>query len=214
MTTNSQIMGRFLRGETLNEAEIQQIERAFSDFDVQKNFQTGIEKGTAKLPDLQARSLDLDIPITRGICYSFITNGEAVPPGAWRDLQFGGSRARIKESDACVIQMPGYTSRFIRNPAIKADRAIMMLAEVTFPVADVNPSGFNAALDYYEDGVYDASYTATDNYDPQDLDWTTLLVAAHDVIEDTQSVRLSVGHFGGTGIDLTLISANLSFFLA
>lgn len=215
MALFDELLVKVAQGEKLSPGELESLRQAAQAVEETKNaVKTWMQPGTlnANFRLLRAHQASFDIPVTRGITYSFITNGTGLADGTWRDLAFSGSRGYIQPSDGCVYQRDGTTDKFVRNPAVKSDRSFMMIAEVTFPVADVTVGGFEVALDYYVNDVYDSSYVAYQNYHPDFVDNTTVVCVAHESIQDNEHIRLSVLQWN-TGVSLDLISANLTFLM-
>jgi hypothetical protein len=148
-------------------SRLEEIKRLFNELsDRDEIYRTRIDAEKATVAGkLKATSIDSDIPITRSITYSFITNGH-IPNDTYVDLNFSDSRGSIKGSDACVIYKPGYTDRFILNPIIQNTRSILGIAIVSWEYHNSVDSTYQVAFDFYDaNDVYQFSYFSDDEND-------------------------------------------------
>jgi hypothetical protein len=89
MATNSQLLGKFLRGQDLNEVEIQQLERAMTDFDSASERMKVLVNSNNKV---NAHSLELPFEVIYSVVLANNTTSLGVPiPGEYRHLAIMGS---------------------------------------------------------------------------------------------------------------------------
>jgi hypothetical protein len=203
-----------IKDGNLSEARMDEIQRNFNELADRENTYRSWLKSPSVL-DFQARihanQADFDVAASRGVVYSFITNG-SISNADWTDLAFSGSRGYEEFSDVAVILKPGTTNRFIRNPILPARTNIFCIANVDFNVGGAAQAIFSLEIDFYVDGVYDSSFFSDGNYNAYDYNFHNLVCIAHTPIKDNEEIAISV--YQDTGAVMDLVAVDVSFFIA
>jgi hypothetical protein len=209
MATNGQTLRKFLRGETLLESEIQQLERALDQYDsaAMNNQQTRRGDRTWRFDNIKAGTAEFDVPPTRAVVYTAITNGNILD-ATETVLAFSTSRGYIRRSDGCMVQVTGTTTKFTKAPGVDTHRDVFVFGDVTW---DTRGSGIrDLYINYYDvDNTFLGATTIS--VTPSLGNWATHSFAYHDALTTGQYITLSV--YQDSGFTIALQSANIGFAL-
>lgn len=203
-----------LKAGNLSPARMDEIQRVFNELSDRETIYRSWIKAPSIL-DFNARihgtQADFDVPASRGINYTAITNG-AIANMTWTDLAFGDDYGFLTFSDVCMVRKTGSTTRYVRNPIVPARTSIMVIAAVDFNVGGVAQGAFSMSIDSYRSGSYYGSFVSDANYNPADFNYHSIVCVGHDAIADDEELAVSV--YQDTGAAMTLISADVAFFIA